>query len=32
MTADGKIFINGSQIGIEASGPVQISGNDVDVN
>ncbi|MGF6276052.1 type VI secretion system secreted protein VgrG [Massilia sp. UYP11] len=32
MTADGKVFINGSQIGIETSGPVQISGNDVDVN
>ena len=32
MTADGKVFINGSQIGIEASGPVQISGKDVDVN
>lgn len=32
MTADGKIFINGSQIGVEATGPVQISGKDVDIN
>lgn len=32
MTADGKIFINGSQIGVEASGPLHISGKDVDIN
>ncbi|QJQ01663.1 type VI secretion system tip protein VgrG [Herbaspirillum rubrisubalbicans Os34] len=32
MTADGKIFINGSEIGIEASGPMQLSGKDVDIN
>jgi type VI secretion system secreted protein VgrG len=32
MTADGKVFINGSQVSVEATGPVQISGKDVDVN
>ena len=32
MTADGKVFINGSQISIDASGPLQISGKDVDIN
>lgn len=32
MTADGKIFINGSRISVDATGPLQISGNDVDIN
>ncbi len=32
MTADGKVFINGSQVSVDATGPVQISGNDVDIN
>ena len=32
MTADGRIFINGSQISVDATGPLQISGNDVDIN
>lgn len=32
MTADGKIFLNGTQISIEATGPVQIAGKDVDIN
>lgn len=32
MTSDGKIFINGSQVSVDASGPVQISGKDVDIN
>jgi type VI secretion system secreted protein VgrG len=32
MTADGKIFINGSQISVDATGPLQISGKDVDIN
>jgi type VI secretion system secreted protein VgrG len=32
MTADGKVFINGSQISIDATGPLQISGKDVDIN
>jgi type VI secretion system secreted protein VgrG len=32
MTADGKISINGAEIGIEASGPMQLSGKDVDIN
>ena len=32
MTSDGKIFINGSQIAIEATGPMEISGKDVDIN
>jgi len=32
MTADGSIFINGSQIGIAATGPMEISGKDVDIN
>ena len=32
MKSDGSIFLNGSQISIEASGPLQILGHDVDVN
>ncbi|WP_308922735.1 type VI secretion system tip protein TssI/VgrG [Janthinobacterium sp. J1-1] len=32
MKSDGKIFLNGTQISIEASGPLQILGHDVDVN
>lgn len=32
MTADGKVFINGAQVSVEASGPVQIAGKDVDIN
>jgi type VI secretion system secreted protein VgrG len=32
MMADGRIFLNGSQVVINATGPVQISGKDVDVN
>jgi type VI secretion system secreted protein VgrG len=32
MTADGKISINGAEIGIAASGPMQLSGKDVDIN
>ncbi|MCY0916350.1 type VI secretion system Vgr family protein, partial [Massilia antarctica] len=32
MTADGKIFINGSQISVDATGPLQITGKDVDIN
>ena len=32
MKSDGTIFLNGTQISIEASGPLQIVGHDVDVN
>lgn len=32
MKSDGKIFLNGTQISIEASGPLQIVGHDVDIN
>ena len=32
MKSDGKIFLNGTQISIEATGPLQILGHDVDVN
>ena len=32
MKADGSITINGSKFNFEASGPVQISGKDVDIN
>ena len=32
MKSDGTVIINGSQFNFEASGPVQISGKDVDIN
>jgi type VI secretion system secreted protein VgrG len=32
MKADGTVIINGTQFNFEASGPVQISGKDVDIN
>ncbi|AVR98990.1 type VI secretion system tip protein VgrG [Pseudoduganella armeniaca] len=32
MTSDGNIFINGSQIGVHASGPMELTGKDVDIN
>ncbi|GGC13092.1 type VI secretion system Vgr family protein [Pseudoduganella buxea] len=32
MKSDGTVIINGSQFSFEASGPVQISGKDVDIN
>ncbi|NIA00584.1 type VI secretion system Vgr family protein [Massilia sp. CCM 8734] len=32
MKADGSVTINGSKFNFEASGPVQISGKDVDIN
>ncbi|NHZ83964.1 type VI secretion system tip protein VgrG [Massilia sp. CCM 8695] len=32
MKADGSVIINGTQFNFEASGPVQISGKDVDIN
>jgi len=32
MKADGTVIINGSKFNFEASGPVQISGKDVDIN
>ena len=32
MKSDGTIVINGTQFNFEASGPVQISGKDVDIN
>ncbi|MET3140274.1 hypothetical protein AAKU61_004663 [Undibacterium sp. GrIS 1.2] len=32
MKSDGTIIINGSQFNFEATGPVQISGKDVDIN
>ncbi|NHZ38959.1 type VI secretion system Vgr family protein [Massilia aquatica] len=32
MTADGKIFINGSKVSVDATGPVRITGEDVNVN
>ncbi|MFB9246467.1 type VI secretion system Vgr family protein [Massilia antarctica] len=32
MKADGSVVINGTEFNFEASGPVQISGKDVDIN
>jgi type VI secretion system secreted protein VgrG len=32
MTSDGTVTINGSTFAFSASGPVQISGKDVDIN
>nr|WP_253550011.1 hypothetical protein [Herbaspirillum rubrisubalbicans] len=32
MKSDGTVLINGTKFNFEASGPVQISGKDVDVN
>jgi type VI secretion system secreted protein VgrG len=32
MKADGSVFINGSQFNFSATGPVQISGKDIDLN
>ncbi|NHZ37793.1 type VI secretion system Vgr family protein [Massilia rubra] len=32
MTADGKILINGSKVVVEATGPVRVTGEDVNIN
>ncbi|HAQ24610.1 MAG TPA: type VI secretion system tip protein VgrG [Pseudomonas sp.] len=32
LKSDGSVLINGTQFNFEASGPVQISGNDIDLN
>lgn len=32
MKSDGTVIINGTRFTFEASGPVQLSGKDVDIN